>query len=120
MLYWLCCHPHRRRCSWAPLAHLGVCVSSPLTGLPWLRYGLQERADSLRRRAEIDKRCLLTYTAWDAGASLRKLSQLVNELAAAFYRDEGRRVKVRSCSRFAHFLWLRAVLFSRLVRELGC
>jgi hypothetical protein len=101
--YLVCCQPHSRRRSWPPLAHRGG--SSPLTGLPlpWLRYGLQERADSLRRRAEIDKRCLLTYTAWDAGASLRKLGQLVNELAVAFYRDEGRRVKVRCCSRVFSF-----------------
>lgn len=70
----------------------------------------------MRRRAEVDKRCLLTYPAWDPGASLRKLGQLVSELAVAFYRDEGRRVKVRACSRFAHFLWLRAVLSSSVLQ----
>jgi hypothetical protein len=44
----------------------------------------------------------LTYTAWDALPAMRKLGKLVAELAAAFYRDEGRRVKLKLSQRSAH------------------
>eukprot|EP00897_Mesotaenium_endlicherianum_P002419 jgi/Mesen1/2204/ME000152S01290 len=60
----------------------------------------EERFATLRKRAEVDPRCCLLFAAATADApelrrSLARLGGAALEAAAAFYREEGRRVKAR-------------------------
>ncbi|KAK3279876.1 hypothetical protein CYMTET_12260, partial [Cymbomonas tetramitiformis] len=55
----------------------------------------EERASVLRRRADVEARCLITYSSADSLMSIRRLGKLLHELAVTFYREEGRRIKAR-------------------------
>ncbi|KAK1432478.1 hypothetical protein QVD17_09375 [Tagetes erecta] len=53
---------------------------------------------SLRKRAEVDAKYVITFIPDDASElnqSLNRLGNIFGELAVTFYRDEGRRVKTR-------------------------
>ncbi|KAI3515077.1 hypothetical protein L1887_13827 [Cichorium endivia] len=58
----------------------------------------EERLVAIRKRAELDAKYVLTFIPDDASElnqSLNRLGSIFAELAVTFYRDEGRRVKMR-------------------------
>ncbi|KAG6552262.1 hypothetical protein Mapa_006112 [Marchantia paleacea] len=58
----------------------------------------EDRLTALRKRAEIDPKNCLIFITHDPGElkrSLLRLGSIMGELASMYYRDEGRRVKLR-------------------------
>ncbi|KAK4440413.1 Trafficking protein particle complex subunit [Sesamum alatum] len=61
-------------------------------------YTSEDRMIALRKRAEVDSKNLIIFVPDDElelGQSLNRLRTAVADLANAYYRDEGRRIKVR-------------------------
>ncbi|XP_071712167.1 uncharacterized protein [Rutidosis leptorrhynchoides] len=58
----------------------------------------EDRMVSLRKQAELDAKYVVTFIpddAFELNQSLSRLGNIFAELAVTFYRDEGRRIKVR-------------------------
>lgn len=58
----------------------------------------EERLSALRKRAEVDAKCcilFITHEPSELRRSLARLGSIMGELATTFYREEGRRVKLR-------------------------
>nr|XP_043615087.1 trafficking protein particle complex subunit 11 [Erigeron canadensis] len=58
----------------------------------------EDRMVALRKRAELDAKSVITFipdNAFELNQSLNRLGSIFSELAVTFYRDEGRRIKMR-------------------------
>ncbi|KAI5057496.1 hypothetical protein GOP47_0027511 [Adiantum capillus-veneris] len=59
---------------------------------------VEERMMTLRKRAEVNAKCFLTFISQEPSEQKRSLARLGNilgELVTLFYKDEGRRIKLR-------------------------
>ncbi|XP_078438655.1 trafficking protein particle complex subunit-like protein [Wolffia australiana] len=87
----------------------------------------EDQLTTLRKRAEIDSKFVITMVQSDFAVgrskSLQRLGSLFAELANAYYREEGRKIKTRidkksfSCSEFHIRYCFKAAVFAEFRRE---